>query len=158
MMAGNIIWYITMFGCAALFVGIGIYAKKLEKPMWFWSGSTVDPATITDVKAYNLENSRMWICYSVWYWIAGFAWIWNAAAALTVDLKLALGEAAVALVLYLYTRRTNRIRRQGILQYIDTVTGSVDSVWWAFLIAEMFSLLLTGIFFTRVYNNVIRKL
>ena len=29
-MAGDIIWYITIFGCALLFVGIGAYAQKLE--------------------------------------------------------------------------------------------------------------------------------
>ena len=81
-MAADIIWYITMFGCAALIFGIGVYANKLEKPMWFWSGSEVDAATITDVKAYNRENSRMWLWYSVWYWIAGFAWIWSAALAM----------------------------------------------------------------------------
>ena len=69
-MAANIIWYITVLGCALLFVGIGIYAQKLEKPMWFWSGSYVDPATISDVKAYNLENARMWYAYSLWFWVS----------------------------------------------------------------------------------------
>ena len=81
-MAGSIIWYATIFGCAALFCGIGIYARKTEKAMWFWSGSTVDPSTITDVKAYNAENSRMWLLYSLWYWVAGIAWIWSEAVAL----------------------------------------------------------------------------
>jgi hypothetical protein len=76
-MAGDIIWYVTMFGCAALFVGIGVYARRLEKPMWFWSGSQVNPADISDVKAYNEENARMWIGYSLWYWAAGVLWIWN---------------------------------------------------------------------------------
>ena len=111
MMAGDIIWYITMFGCAALFVGIGIYAKKLEKPMWFWSGSTVDPATITDVKAYNLENSRMWMWYSVWYWIAGFAWIWSGAAALTV---LMLGcSVGIVLLVRRYLKIEKKYKKTG---------------------------------------------
>ena len=83
-MAADIIWYITMFGCAALFAGIGVYTRKLEKPMWFWSGSTVDPDSITDVKSYNRENARMWILYSLWYWAAGAAWIWSHGAALIV--------------------------------------------------------------------------
>ena len=82
--SGDIIWYVTLFGCAALFVGIGVYARKLEKPMWFWSGTEVDPDTITDVHAYNRENSRMWIWYSVGYWISGLAWIWSKMLALIV--------------------------------------------------------------------------
>ena len=81
-MNGDIIWYVVLLGCAALFYGIGIYAQRLEKPMWFWSGSEVDPATISDVKQYNAENSRMWKWYSVWYWIAGLAWIWSGTVAL----------------------------------------------------------------------------
>ena len=81
-MVGAIIWYVTMFGCAALFFGIGLYADRLEKPMWFWSGSTVDAATLTDVKAYNRENAIMWKWYSAWYWVAGLAWIWSTTVAL----------------------------------------------------------------------------
>ena len=82
--AGAIIWYVTMFVCAALTFGIGVYAKKLEKPMWFWSGSEVDPASITDIKAYNRENSRMWKAYSIWFWAAGILWVWNEIVALVV--------------------------------------------------------------------------
>ena len=83
-MAAAVIWYVTMFACAALIFGIGAYAKKLEKPMWFWSGTQEDPASITDVKAYNLENSRMWKVYSLWYWAAGALWAWNEVVALVV--------------------------------------------------------------------------
>ena len=81
---GAIIWYITMFGCALLFFGIGIYAGKLEKPMWFWSGSDVDPKSITDIPAYNHENARMWKLYSLWYWAAGLLQLVNMTLALIV--------------------------------------------------------------------------
>ena len=57
-MAGAIIWSIIVFGCAFLFLGIGIYASKREKPMWFYSGTTVDASKISDVKAYNRECGR----------------------------------------------------------------------------------------------------
>lgn len=76
-MAGDIIWYVTVFGCALLFVGLGTYANKLETPMWFWSGSTVEPASITDIKAFNRENARMWYLYSLWYWVSGLSWAWS---------------------------------------------------------------------------------
>ena len=87
-MIGCIIWCVTIFGCAALFLGIGGYAARREKPMWFWAGTTVDPASITDVKQYNAENARMWAFYSLWYWAAGLLWFWKPSAAVIV---LAIG-------------------------------------------------------------------
>ena len=48
-------------------------------------------------------------------------------AALTVDGKLAALEAVVTALLYLYFRNGNKRRRQSVLQYIDSVTGSVDT-------------------------------
>ena len=83
-MAAAIIWLVTMFGCAALFFGIGVYAKKLEKPMWFWSGSTIDPSTLSDIPKYNLANSRMWKIYSVFFWLAGALWFISEYFALAV--------------------------------------------------------------------------
>ena len=76
-MAGIIIWCITIFGCAILFFGMGIYAQKSEKPMHFWAGTTIDPSKITDVKAYNRENARMWKIYSLWYFASGIVYFFN---------------------------------------------------------------------------------
>ena len=87
-MEGAIIGCIVYFGCAILFYCIGIYARRCKKPMWFWSGTEVDPATITDVKQYNNENARMWKLYSLWYVAAGVAAIWNSIVAV---IFLALG-------------------------------------------------------------------
>ena len=67
-----IIWLVITIPCGLLFTGLGIYAWRLEKPMWFWSGSTVRPDQITDVKAYNRENGIMWICYSLVFWVTMF--------------------------------------------------------------------------------------
>jgi hypothetical protein len=79
-MAGSIIMWLVSFGCAILFYSIGVYAQKLEKPMWFWSGSEVDASKITDVRQYNQENGVMWKSYSLWYFAAGLAEIWNSIA------------------------------------------------------------------------------
>ena len=49
------------------------------------------------------------------------------AAAVPVSWKLAVLEAAVTVLLYVYFRQNNQKRRQGVLQYIDSVTGSVDT-------------------------------
>ena len=76
-MADSIIMWIVSFGCAILFYSIGDYAQNIKKPMWFWSGSEVDASKITDVGQYNKENGVMWKLYSVWYFAAGVAEIWN---------------------------------------------------------------------------------
>ena len=76
-MAGKIIMWIVCFGCAILFFAIGVYAKNLKKPMWFWSGCEVPASQITDVEQYNKENGTMWQLYSLWYFAAGLAEIWN---------------------------------------------------------------------------------
>ena len=47
--------------------------------------------------------------------------------ALAVNPLLALAEACVTAALYAYFSQANKKRRQGILQYIDSVTGSVDT-------------------------------
>ena len=50
-----------------------------------------------------------------------------AAAAATVSLPLGLVEIACTGALYVYFTKRNFKRRQNILQYIDSVTGSVDT-------------------------------
>ena len=47
--------------------------------------------------------------------------------ATSVSYALAAVETVAAIALYFYFRRANQKRRQGILQYIDNVTGSVDT-------------------------------
>ena len=111
-MAGDIIWYVTIFGCAMLFCGIGVFAKKTEKAMWFWSGSEVDPDTITDIKRYNAENAHMWFLYSLWYWIAGFAWIRSVAAALII---LVLGcSVGIVMLVRTYLKIEKKYKKTGL--------------------------------------------
>ena len=108
-MAGIIIWCLTVFGCAARFFGIGVYAKRLDKPMWFWAGSEVDPATLTDVKAYNGENANMWKWYSVWFWFAGIAWFWSEVLALVIML---LGcSVGIGLLVYTFQKIEKKYKK-----------------------------------------------
>ena len=111
-MAGTIIWYVTIFGCAALFYGIGIYAQKLEKPMWFWSGSEVDPDSVTDITAYNRENGKMWKGYSLWYWAAGLAWTWN--GVLAVILLVLGATVGIALLISTYLKIEKKYKKTGL--------------------------------------------
>lgn len=76
-MAEKIIILVVCLGCWAVFFGIGVYAQRSKKPMWFWSGTEVKPWMITDIKSYNKENALMWKLYSLWYFAAGVAGIWN---------------------------------------------------------------------------------
>ncbi len=64
------LWLVIMFPVSALITGIGIYAWKRRKPMWFWSGSTVSEEEISDVPAYNRANGIMWISFSAVFWIS----------------------------------------------------------------------------------------
>ncbi len=48
-------------------------------------------------------------------------------AAVTVSIPLAVVEGVAAVALYLYFSQNNKKRRQSVLQYIDSVTGSVDT-------------------------------
>lgn len=64
----NIIWLIVMAPISAFFTGLGVYAWKREKPMWFWSGTTVDEKDITDIRAYNRANGIMWLVFSFLLW------------------------------------------------------------------------------------------
>lgn len=75
-MTADIIWLICTWGCAALFTGFSLYARRLKKPMWFWSGSEVPSYKIKDIPAYNKANGIMWSRYSVPFWISGISFFW----------------------------------------------------------------------------------
>ena len=55
----NLIWLIIMVPCSAILTGIGIFAWRREKPMWFWSGPEVKASEIADIPAYNRANGQM---------------------------------------------------------------------------------------------------
>ena len=68
---GNIlIWLVIMIPVSLLFTGIGVYAWRRKKPMWFWSGSTVKESEISDIVAYNRANGIMWLGFSLIMWIS----------------------------------------------------------------------------------------
>ena len=77
-----IIWCAVNLGCAVLFYSIGVYAKRLQKPMWFWSGTEMDPSEIKDVRAYNRANALMWKCYGALFFLAALLRFWGFWAAM----------------------------------------------------------------------------
>lgn len=66
----RIVWLVILIPLSAFFTGLGIYAWKRKKPMWFWSGSTVKESEIADIPAYNRANGILWLCYSGVFWIS----------------------------------------------------------------------------------------
>lgn len=70
-----VIQFLVDCGCGAAFLAVGMWAKKSEKPMHFYSGTAVDPKSISDIPAYNAENCKMWLIYSVPYWFSGLCGI-----------------------------------------------------------------------------------
>ena len=59
-----------MIPTSMLFTGIGIYAWRRTKPMWFYSGTTVSENEIADIPRYNRANGIMWIVFSAVFWIS----------------------------------------------------------------------------------------
>ena len=96
----SIVMLCILVPLAIFFTGIGIYAWKRKKPMWFWSGSTVNENEITDVPAYNRANGIMWICYSLIFWIAAVLGIFRVeSAGVLVGVCTVVG-AVVLIVVY----------------------------------------------------------
>ena len=75
-------WLLIMAPCSAVFTAIGVYAWHRKKPMWFWSGSTVEESEIADIPAYNRANGWMWIIFSLPLWLSALLGLWSDVAAL----------------------------------------------------------------------------
>ena len=75
---------------------------------------------------------------------------------------IGMGSVFQALGFSLYSMINSFVRQLVVLLpcafLFGKVTGSVDGVWWAFIVAEFFSFTLTMIFFARINKNVIKKL
>ena len=105
----KVIWLVITIPCSLLFTGIGIYAWRRTKPMWFWSGSSVREEEITNVKAYNRENGIMWICYSAVFWIGTIMGIWSAS---TAGFVLAVGcLGGLPILVFAYNRIYRKYKR-----------------------------------------------
>lgn len=109
-MVGNIIMLVCMWFCAGLFLGFGLYARRREEPMWFWSGTTVPRDSVSDVPAYNQANSRMWIVYSLPWWLGGLVALFSALAAAIIALLAC--TAGLGWLLWFHGKIEKRYRKQ----------------------------------------------
>ena len=73
---------------------------------------------------------------------------------------IACGSVFQALGYSMYSMITSLVRQLFVLipcaYALGKLTGDVTTVWWAFVIAEVISLVLTVLFFKRVYERVIK--
>ena len=105
----RIVWLILMLPISVFFTGIGIYARRREKPMWFWSGSEVSEREITDIPAYNRANGNMWIAYSLVFWFSFLFGMFQMEAAGVILAVGCLGGIPVLIIAY--NRIYNKYKR-----------------------------------------------
>ena len=94
------IWLCVMIPLAALFTGLGIFAWRRKKPMWFWSGSEVDERELTDVPAYNRANGIMWLAFSGVFWLCAILGFFNVSAAGAAVAVGTIGGIPVLVLVY----------------------------------------------------------
>ena len=74
---------------------------------------------------------------------------------------IALGASFQALGNGIYSTITSLCRQVVALvpaAYLLSLTGNVDAVWWSFPIAEVVSMILTLLFFARIYKKKVKNL
>ena len=96
----TIIWLVVTVLCGVFFTGLGVFAWRRKKPMWFWSGSTVKEREISDIPAYNRANGIMWICYSLVFWGSAVFGLFQPDAAGAFLAAGTLGGIPVLIVVY----------------------------------------------------------
>lgn len=102
----NIVWAVIMVPVSLLFTGLGIYAWRREKPMWFWSGSTVEEDEISDIPAYNRANGIMWLVFSALLWVSticGFLYM-RAGGIILIASVIVFGPALPVIYTKIYDR------------------------------------------------------
>ena len=110
----KIILLCILIPVAAFFTGLGIFAWKRKKPMWFWSGAEVSEKEISDIPAYNRANGIMWIVFSCVFWVSailGFRYPGTAEIILAVG---CVGGIPILIVVYrrIYARYGIRDRTE----------------------------------------------
>ena len=107
---GTVVFGIITVPLAALFSGLGVFAWRRKKPMWFWSGSTVSEREIADIPAYNRANGIMWLAFSAVIWASAILGFFGIEAAGTV---LAAGIlAGIPALIFAYKLIYNKYKRK----------------------------------------------
>lgn len=68
---GLIIMLLCCWGCGLLFLGFGVSVYLSKKPVGFLRGTKGKSGCLSDPVRYNRDVGRMWMLYSIPYWLAG---------------------------------------------------------------------------------------
>ena len=111
-MAQRIIWLVIMLPACISFTGLGVFAWRRKKPMWFWSGSVVREDEISDIPAYNRANGIMWIAYSLVFWASAvLGWFRTELAGIVLAVGC-LGGIPLLIIAYKKIYAKYRVKRQ----------------------------------------------
>ena len=106
----NTVFLMIMIPLASFFTGLGVFAWRRKKPMWFWSGSEVKEREIKDVPAYNRANGIMWLAFSGVFWASAILGAFEVEAA---GIVLAVGViAGIPALIFAYSRIYKKYKRK----------------------------------------------
>ena len=104
-----ILAFMIWTACSAVFLGISIYDRKLDKPAGFFSNS--EPPQVTDVKGFNKDVSRLWLWFAVMMDLLGLPFLFQRQNSAWFILPV-LGTVALCLVLVIrYTNIESKYRK-----------------------------------------------
>ncbi|MBO5088724.1 MAG: hypothetical protein J6C01_08615 [Lachnospiraceae bacterium] len=69
MIIGLVIWLLV----SLIFLGLGVFSFKADKPVGFWSN--VKPPEVENVKAYNCAVGKLWCVFAVVFALLGFPFL-----------------------------------------------------------------------------------
>lgn len=106
MIAGFIIWSAVF----VLLLGIGIWTRRSEKSVGFYTG--VKPPEVTDVRAYNRSVSGLWIVYAVLFELLGIPFFFMKGRTWLIAVTV-LGVAAITVgLMIVYNRILRKYRKE----------------------------------------------
>lgn len=59
--------------CTIVFESVAVWCFNSKTPVNFWSGTTVKPEEVNNIRGYNVANGIMWQCFALIFIAAGVA-------------------------------------------------------------------------------------
>lgn len=105
-------WFLTAVSwlCAAVFIGVALYAYRRKTPVNFWSTSAVGGDEIGDITAYNRANAIMWGIYGLIFIVIGVIGS-LAYVDIAVYLMLTAVFLGIPVLIFTYSRIYNRYKK-----------------------------------------------
>lgn len=66
---GGIFFAIIMGMVGMVFLGLGCWVIKQDRPCGFWTGQEVRNEEVSDVKGYNKELGSLWLGFGALIWL-----------------------------------------------------------------------------------------